>query len=279
MDYRKRMIVQPNHKLRIREVDPGLTDGHATHETAEIELDRHLKRMARLQALLWAEKKRSVLIVLQALDAGGKDGTINHVFTAFNAQGTRVTGFKHPTQAEQDHDFLWRVHPHAPGKGEIAIFNRSHYEDVLFARVHGLVDKQACKRRYQHIRGFESDLAESGTCIMKFFLHISREEQLARFHARLEDPGRNWKVSESDYAEREHWDEYIKAFERALEATSVPHAPWYVIPSNHKWFRNIAIARIVADTMEGLGMSYPPPAVDLPDIRRRYHAEAMQAGA
>jgi PPK2 family polyphosphate:nucleotide phosphotransferase len=278
MDYRKQMIVQPNRKVRMRDIDPGFRDGHESHETAQIELDRHLKRMARLQALLWAEKKRSVLIVLQALDAGGKDGAINHVFTAFNAQGTRVTGFKHPTQAEQDHDFLWRVHPHAPGKGEIAIFNRSHYEDVLFARVHGLADKETCKRRHKHIRGFESGLVESGTCIMKFFLHISKEEQLSRFRARLEDPERNWKISESDYAEREHWDDYIKAFERALGATSVSHAPWYVIPSNHKWFRNLAIAAIVADTMEGLGMSYPPPAVDLADIRRRYHAEAAQGG-
>jgi len=278
MDYRKQMIVQPNRKVRIRDIDPGFKDGQESRETAQIELDRHLKRMADFQALLWAERKRSVLIVLQALDAGGKDGTINHVFTAFNAQGTRVTSFKHPTQAEQDHDFLWRVHPHAPGKGEIAIFNRSHYEDVLFARVHGLADKDTCKRRYEHIRGFESGLAESGTCIMKFFLHISKEEQLARFRARLEDPGRNWKISDSDYAEREHWDDYIKAFERALEATSVPHAPWYIIPSNHKWFRNLAIAAIVANTMDELGMSYPPPAVDLADIRRRYHAEAARTG-
>lgn len=275
MDYRPQMIVRPDRKLRLRDVDPDFHGSHSSQEQAKGATEQCLKQLDEMQQVLWAEKRRSVLIVLQAMDAGGKDGTINHVFTVFNAQGTRITGFKHPTQAEQDHDFLWRVHPHAPGKGEIAVFNRSHYEDVLFARVHGLVTKKACRRRYEHIRSFESGLAENGTCIIKFFLHISKQEQLARFQARLEDPGRNWKISEADYTEREHWDAYTKAFERALEATSVPHAPWYVIPANHKWFRNLAVAQIVADTMSELGMAYPPPTVDLADISRRYHAAVL----
>ena len=224
MDYRLKMIVRPNEKLKLNDIDPSFKDGHASRKDANDATKKHLKRLENLQSLLWAEKRHSLLIVLQALDAGGKDGTINHVFTSFNVQGTKVASFKHPTQAEQDHDFLWRVHPHAPGKGEIAIFNRSHYEDVLFARVHGLVDRHACERRYQHIRGFESNLVENGTCILKFFLHISRKEQLARFQERLEDPTRNWKISESDYTEREHWDDYIVAFQDALRATSVPQA-------------------------------------------------------
>jgi PPK2 family polyphosphate:nucleotide phosphotransferase len=267
MDYRKQMIVQPNRKVRMRDIDPGFRDGHESHETAQIELDRHLKRMARLQALLWAEKKRSVLIVLQALDAGGKDGAINHVFTAFNAQGTRVTGFKHPTQAEQDHDFLWRVHPHAPGKGEIAIFNRSHYEDVLFARVHGLADKETCKRRHKHIRGFESGLAESGTCIMKFFLHISKEEQAERLRARLKDHRKNWKFDPEDLKMRAHWEKFMRAYEDALNRCSPPEAPWHIIPANRKWYRDYVVAKTIVKALEDLNLDWPKAMPGLEKIR------------
>ncbi|MGQ0446132.1 MAG: PPK2 family polyphosphate kinase, partial [Beijerinckiaceae bacterium] len=226
------------------------------------------------QAMLYAEKTHSLLIVLHAMDAGGKDGTVNHVFAAFNPQGASVAGFKQPAPIELDHDFLWRVHPHAPPKGWVAIFNRSHYEDVLVTRVHKLVDKPTWTARYESIRGFESGLAESGTRIVKFFLHISKEEQLARFAHRLEDPARNWKLSESDYAERALWDDYMEAYEDALAATSTPTAPWYVIPANYKWFRNLAVSRIVAETMEELGMAFPKPTVDLAAIRDRYHAAA-----
>ena len=169
------------------------------------------------------------------------------------------------------HDFLWRVHLHAPGKGEIVTFNRSHYEDVLVTRVHKLIDKDTCNRRYQRIRDFEALLAENGTTILKFFLHISKEEQLARFAQRLDDPARNWKISESDYSERALWDDYIEAFEDAMHATSTREAPWYVIPSNHKWFRNLAVSQIMADTMEELKLAFPRPSVDLADIRRKYH--------
>jgi PPK2 family polyphosphate:nucleotide phosphotransferase len=276
MDYRKQMIVKPGHRLRLKDVDPAFKGHHETHDSAAEELERYRQKLGQLQALLYAEKKHSVLIVLQALDAGGKDGTVDHVFAAFNPQGTSVVSFKQPTPIELAHDFLWRVHPHAPPKGWVAIFNRSHYEDVLIARVHKLVDKPTWTARYDRIRSFESGLTESGTTIVKFFLHISKEEQLARFAQRLDDPARNWKISESDYSERALWDDYIEAFEDALAATSTREAPWYVIPANHKWFRNLAVSRIVADTMEELGMSFPQPTVDLAEIRRKYHAAAEE---
>ena len=182
-----------------------------------------------------------------------------------------MASFKLPTPIERDHDFLWRVHPHAPPKGWLAIFNRSHYEDVLVTRVHKLVDKPTCTARYDLIRAFELGLKESGTTVLKFFLHISKEEQLARFGKRLEDPARNWKISESDYSERPLWDDYMEAFEDALSATSTRETPWYVIPANRKWFRNLAVSQIVADTMEELGMSFPEPTVDLAEIRQKFH--------
>ena len=234
--------------------------------------EHYLKQLAHQQALLYAEHKHSVLVVLQAMDAGGKDGTIRHVFSGVNPQGVDVASFKQPTPLELAHDFLWRVHAQAPRAGQIVIFNRSHYEDVLVTRVHKLVDKKTCARRYEHIRDFEALLAESGTTILKFFLHISKEEQLARFAQRLDDPARNWKISESDYSERELWDDYVDAYEDAISATSTANAPWYVIPANHKWFRNLAVSQIIADTMADLGLAFPAPSVNLADIKRKYHA-------
>jgi PPK2 family polyphosphate:nucleotide phosphotransferase len=276
MDYRKELIVAPGQKLRLADVDPAYKGPHETHETAAPELEHYRQKLGHQQTLLYAEKKRALLIVLQGIDAGGKDGTVNHVFAAFNAQGASVTGFKQPTPLELAHDFLWRVHPHAPPKGWISIFNRSHYEDVLITRVHKLIDKATWTARYDQIRDFEAELHASGTTILKFFLHISKEEQLARFEQRLDDPARNWKISDSDYSERELWDDYVQAFEDALSATSAHHAPWFVIPSNHKWFRNLAVSQIVADAMEDLKMSFPKPTVDLADIRRKYHAAALE---
>jgi PPK2 family polyphosphate:nucleotide phosphotransferase len=276
VDYRKRFLVEPGSKLQLKRIDPGFKGDHQTHEQAQPELDQCQARLARQQTLLYAERRHALLIVLQALDAGGKDGTVNHVFAAFNAQGATVTGFKKPTALELAHDFLWRVHPYVPAKGWVSIFNRSHYEDVLVTRVHQLIDRATCVGRYERIRDFESELFESGTTIVKFLLHISKEEQLARFEKRLDDPPRRWKISEADYSERELWDDYMAAFDDALSATSTPHAPWYVIPANHKWFRNLAVSQIVAHTMEDLGMSFPPPSVDLADIRRKYHAAVLQ---
>lgn len=276
MDCRKRFFVDPDHKFRLKQLDPSFKGDFTTDIDAIDATAKQRRKLGELQTLLYAQKKHSVLIILQALDAGGKDGTINHVFAAFNAQGATVTGFKEPTPLELEHDFLWRVHPHAPAKGWIAIFNRSHYEDVLFPRVHKLIDKAAWTARYARIRDFENALVENGTLILKFFLHISKEEQLARFEQRLTDPGRNWKISESDYTERKRWDDYIDAFEDAMSATSTKEAPWYAIPANHKWYRNLAVSKIVAKAIEELNMSYPKPSVDLDDIRRKYHAAVLE---
>jgi PPK2 family polyphosphate:nucleotide phosphotransferase len=199
---------------------------------------------------------------------------MNHVMSVFNPQGATVTGFKVPTPQERAHDFLWRVHPHAPPGGCIAIFNRSHYEDVLVPRVHGQIDKKSCEERYRDIRAFERLLHQGGTRILKFYLHISKAEQLARFARRLDDPKRNWKISEADYIEREYWDAYIDAYEDAIAATSRKRAPWFIIPSNQKWFRNLAVSQIVASALESLHLTYPKPSLDLEDIRRRYHSAA-----
>ena len=276
MDYRKRFRVDPNDKLRLDKLDPGYKGEHASEDEAKRETEHFREKLARQQALLYAQRKHAVLVVLQALDAGGKDGAIHHVVSALNPQGARVAGFKVPTSTEAAHDFLWRIHPVVPARGEIAIFNRSHYEDVLVTRVHKVIDKATWTARYQRIRDFETLLAENGTTIVKFFLHISKEEQLARFAQRLDDPARNWKISESDYSERHLWDDYNAAFEDAISATSVKHAPWYVIPANHKWFRNLAVSQIMADTMADLGLAFPAPSVDLAEIRRNYHAAVKE---
>jgi len=276
MDYREQFAVKPGDKVRLGRIDPGYKGGHDNADKAVDAIAHYKQKLGEHQSALYAEKRHSVLIVLQALDAAGKDGTVNHVFTAFNAQGARVAGFKQPTPEERAHDFLWRIRPHVPGRGEIAIFNRSHYEDVLVTRVHKLIDKDTWTTRYRRINEFEALLAENDTTILKFFLHIDRDQQLARFAERLEDPGRNWKISESDYSERALWDDYIAAFEDAMAATSTKHAPWYVIPANHKWFRNLAVSQIVADTMHDLHMSYPKPSVDLVEIRRKYHSEVLR---
>jgi PPK2 family polyphosphate:nucleotide phosphotransferase len=277
LDYRKQFRVKPGEKLRLNKLDPAYKGKHESEAEAKEEAEHFLKKLARQQDVLYAEHKHSVLIVLQAMDAGGKDGTIKHVFSGVNPQGVGVASFKQPTAVELAHDFLWRVHAQTPRAGEIVIFNRSHYEDVLVTRVHKLIDKATCARRYEHICDFEALLAESGATILKFFLHISREEQLARFAQRLDDPARNWKISDSDYSERQFWDDYVDAFEDAMRATSTAEAPWYVIPSNHKWFRNLAVSQIIADAMADLGLAFPAPSVNLADIRRKYHA-AVEEG-
>lgn len=277
MDYRKKFRVKPGEKLRLRKVDPSFTGEHQSDAMAKEATEYSRAKLAHQQNLLYAEHKHSILIVLQAMDAGGKDGTIKHVFSGVNPQGVRVASFKQPTPSELAHDFLWRVHPHAPGRGEIAIFNRSHYEDVLVTRVHEVIDKATWTRRYREIRDFETLLCQNGTMVLKFFLHISKEEQLARFAQRLDDPSHNWKISESDYTEREFWDRYIDAFEDAIHATSTREAPWYVIPSNAKWFRNLAVSQIIADAVADLDLAYPPPSVNLAEIRRKYHAAAKEA--
>ena len=221
--------------------------------------------------MLYAEHKRSLLVCLQAIDAGGKDGTIRHVFGALNPQGCKVASFKQPTSLEASHDFLWRAYKDVPAMGDVTVFNRSHYEDVLVARVHNLVPKAVWSKRYDQINAFEQILTENNTHIIKFFLHISKDEQLRRFKERLEDKSKQWKISETDYTEREHWKAYQQAFEDALSRCSTAEAPWYVIPANHKWFRNYAISQILVNHMESFGMKYPQPFVDIAQIRKQYY--------
>ncbi len=271
MDYRKKFGVDPEAKVRLAKIDPSFTGEHETHDKALGEIQKNVERMEKLQYLLYADGRQSLLVVLQALDAAGKDGVIRHVFSGVNPQGTSVYGFKQPTPVEAAHDFLWRAHRRAPGKGEIAIFNRSHYEDVLVVRVHKLVAQSVWSKRYDMINDFEKMLTANGTSVLKFYLHISPEEQLARFAQRLDDPSRQWKISESDYSERELWPQYVEAFEEAMSLTSTKRAPWYIIPANHKWFRNLAVSQIIADTMDDMGLKLPPTHVDLADIRRKYH--------
>jgi PPK2 family polyphosphate:nucleotide phosphotransferase len=272
MDYRKKFVVEPGAKVRLAKIDPSYTGKHKSHDEALPEIQKNLERMDKLQYLLYADGDQSLLVVLQALDAAGKDGTIRHVFSGMNPQGTFVFGFKQPTQEEAAHDFLWRAHRRTPGKGEVVIFNRSYYEDVLVVRVHKLVPHSVWSKRYELINDFETMLSRDGTTILKFYLHISPEEQLARFKQRLDDPSRHWKISESDYPERELWPKYTEAYDDAIARTSTKRAPWYIIPSDHKWFRSLAVSQIIAETMDDMGLKLPPTRVDIAAIRQKFHA-------
>jgi len=271
MNYRKKFLVAPGSHVRLHACDPGYTDPPVDKKDASKQIETLHQRMDDLQFRLYAENKRSLLICLQAPDAGGKDGVVRHVLGALNPQGCRVVGFKEPTSEELAHDFLWRIERATPKRGEIAIFNRSQYEDVLIVRVHDLVPKSVWSQRYAQINAFEQRLTANNTHILKFFLHISKEEQLRRFEKRLDDPLRRWKISEADYSEREHWDDYMLAYQDVLSKCSVEHAPWFIIPSDHKWFRNLAISQIIAETMDSLGITVPHATVDLTEIRRKYH--------
>jgi PPK2 family polyphosphate:nucleotide phosphotransferase len=275
MDFRKKFCVKPGRKFKLADFDPGFHGHHGSEEDAKQELDHTKAKLTAMQRLFYGDRSRALLIVLQGIDGAGKDGTCWHVISAMDPQGVKVQGFKQPTAEELAHDFLWRVHPHAPARGEVAVFNRSHYEDVLVVRVHKLVPKPVWKARYDLINQWEGLLdAANNTTILKFFLYISKDEQLARFKERLDDPGRQWKISASDYSERDYWSDYIDAFEDALTNCSKKHAPWYVIPSNHKWFRNLAVSKIIADAMEDMNLKLPKPTVDLAKIRQLYHAES-----
>jgi PPK2 family polyphosphate:nucleotide phosphotransferase len=274
VDYRKEFMVGPGDSVKLDTIDANYTGKIKSSEEAAALLQTHRDTLRELQYLMYAEDKRSLLIVLQGRDAAGKDGTIRRVLSVMNPQGCNVTSFKVPSAVEAAHDFLWRCHSAAPKRGQVTIFNRSHYEDVLVVRVHDLVPKKVWSRRYAHINAFEELLYDSHTQILKFFLHIDREEQLSRFKKRIDNPAKHWKISEADYSERSYWDEYTAAFEDSLEKCGTKHAPWFVIPSNNKWFRNLAIAQIVADTMKDMNMQFPEPAVDMREIRRKYHEAA-----
>lgn len=265
-----RYRVKPDQKVKLDEWDPAekqLPEMDADHKNqAKETLVKLNGELEALQELFYAEHKHKVLVVLQGMDTSGKDGTIRHVFEGVNPQGVRVATFKVPTQVELDHDYLWRVHPQTPGKGEMTIFNRSHYEDILAVRVHGLIPKQSWSRRYDQIKAFERLLAEEGTTILKFFLHISPEEQKRRLQERLNDPTKHWKFSAADLAERKRWSTYVEAYEDVLSKTSTKWAPWYIVPADHKWLRNLVIASVIVETLKGLEMTYPQPRESLDGI-------------
>jgi len=254
-------MVPPDKKIELAKFDPADTLDYENDHKTEAKLEKTIKRLDELQNLLYAERKRALLVVLQGMDAAGKDGTIRHVMSGVNPQGCSVTSFKVPNSEELAHDFLWRIHKAVPEKGMIGIFNRSQYEDVLVVRVHNLVPKEVWKARYDEINRFERNLGENDVKILKFFLHISREEQQKRFRERLNDPHKKWKFSKADAAERKRWDDYITAYEAVLSRCSTEYAPWFIIPSDHKWFRNLAISRIIVETLEEFDMHYPksPP--------------------
>jgi PPK2 family polyphosphate:nucleotide phosphotransferase len=271
MNILKDFLVPPGSSVHLEEFDTDRRGKRDSKSSAHSTIRKLQQRMDALQFRLYAEGRRSLLICLQALDAGGKDGVIRHVVSSMSPQGCRVVGFKQPSAEELAHDFLWRIECATPKRGEAVIFNRSHYEDVLVVRVHDLVPKQVWSQRYDQINDFERRLAANGTRILKFFLHIGKEEQLKRFKDRLDDPERRWKISEADYTEREYWDAYEAAYEDAIGKCSTDEAPWYVIPSDRKWFRDLAISTIIVDALEKLGLELPPPGVDIDTIRREYH--------
>lgn len=278
MTYLKRFRVPPGTTVNLKDSDPAFKDRrHENHKKAANELEHYRQRLRELQELLYADGRRSLLICLQALDAGGKDGTINHLLGAMNPQGCTVQAFKQPSAEELAHDFLWRIHRAAPARGKVAIFNRSHYEDVLIARVHNLVPKKIWSGRYERINAFESGLVADDTMILKFYLHISKEEQLKRFKDRLDNPAKQWKISESDYKERAYWDDYTAAYEEALSRCSTEHAPWFIVPADHHWFRNLAVARIVVEHLDGLKMTFPRPGVNLKHIRKEYRSDKQRS--
>ncbi len=262
-----RYRVKPDSKVDLSEWDPKDTSAVDLDKAgAKARLAQLNQKLAKLQQLLYAEGKHKVLVVLQAMDAGGKDGTIRKVFKGVNPQGVDVANFKAPTPEELSHDFLWRIHKHTPGNRELLVFNRSHYEDVLVVRVHNFVPKDVWRKRYEQIKHFEQTLIDEGTTLIKFYLHIDKDEQKQRLQARLNDPTKHWKFNMADLAERELWDEYMAAYEDALSKTSTEAAPWYIVPANHKWYRNLVIAEILVKTLEDLHMAYPEPEANLDKI-------------
>jgi PPK2 family polyphosphate:nucleotide phosphotransferase len=261
-------VVTPSQPLSLADHNPDHIGQYRHRKEAEDSLRANLRRLDELQNRLYADGRRALLVVLQGIDASGKDGTIRHVAGAFDPQGIHVVSFKVPTERELAHDFLWRVHQHTPARGEISIFNRSHYEDVLVVRVHNLVPERVWRQRYEHINAFERLLAGSGVTILKFFLHISKDEQKRRFEERLRDPRKNWKFRKEDLTEREAWDDYMAAYEEALARCSTEHAPWIVVPANHKWYRNLVVSQFLVRALESLDLAYPSgePGLDSVEI-------------
>jgi PPK2 family polyphosphate:nucleotide phosphotransferase len=266
--------IRPKEKVQLKKISPNeTTKFNGKKEEAETEIIKLNQRLEKLQELLFAEHKQKILVVLQAMDSGGKDGVIRRVFDGVNPQGVRVAAFKVPTPIELDHDYLWRIHQQTPSKGEIVIFNRSHYEDVLVVRVKNLAPESVWSKRYDHINNFEQMLVDEGTTILKFFLHISFEEQRERLLSRIDEPEKNWKFNPGDLNERKLWDEYMKAYEDAIEKTSTPRAPWYVIPADKKWYRDLVISTILVECLEDLEMKFPDASTDLDQYRAQLQSD------
>jgi PPK2 family polyphosphate:nucleotide phosphotransferase len=257
------MLVKPGTRVSLKDYDPADTGPYRSEEEVQGRLEDLCHEMAKLQSVFYADRRFALLIILQGMDASGKDGTIKHVMSGLNPLGIRVVAFKAPTDEELRHDFLWRVHKVAPGHGDIGIFNRSHYEDVLVVRVHQLVPRKVWKKRYKQINHFEAILARNNTVLLKFFLHISKDEQKKRLQERLQDPSHYWKFSRQDVEERRFWSDYQEAYEDALSKCSTDRAPWHVVPANHKWYRNLVVAQTVVDTLKGLKLRYPEPPEDV----------------
>ena len=266
MKMKSSYLIKPGAKLRLDDYPTDDTGHFKKEDEALEELEKHRKKLGKLQEVLFAEGKHSVLMVLQAMDTGGKDGTIRHIFTGVNPQGVNVTPFKVPTPLEAAHDFLWRAHIAVPRRGTIGIFNRSHYEDVLVTRVHKTITDKVARQRFDQINHFEEILVANGVTILKFFLHISQKEQTQRLKDRCDDKDKHYKISESDFKERGSWDTYQRVYQDAIRATSKKDAPWFVIPADHKWYRNAAISRIMVDALEGLNLKYPKPAFDVATV-------------
>ena len=263
----KNYQIKPETKVKLSKWDPNDTgDFKGGKEEGLAKLEKLNSKLEALQELLFAEHKHKVLVVLQAMDTGGKDGAIRRVFDRVNPAGVRVASFKAPTPEELDHDYLWRVHKQVPAKGELVVFNRSHYEDVLVVRVHNYVSPEVWSKRFDQINEFERSLAENGTTILKFYLHIDLDEQKERLQARLDDPTKRWKFRLGDLEERKLWPDYMKAFEDVLSKTSTEHAPWFIVPANRKWFRDLVISSVLVDTLEGLKMSYPESEENLDGV-------------
>jgi PPK2 family polyphosphate:nucleotide phosphotransferase len=266
-NFSKELMAAPGKKVKLAHWDPEDTLGWQKGHKTNASLGKAIEKLDKLQYLLYAEHKRALLVVLQGRDAAGKDGTIRHVMTGVNPQGCHVTSFKKPSPEEASHDYLWRIHHALPEYGDIGIFNRSVYEDVLVVRVHNMVPKELWSKRYGQINEFEEILHENRIKIIKFFLHISKDEQRERFQQRIDDPDRRWKISQADFDERKFWDDYTKAYEDALTKCNTPHAPWFIIPANKKWFRNLAVSHIIVETMESMNMKFPPPSIDVKKLK------------
>jgi PPK2 family polyphosphate:nucleotide phosphotransferase len=267
-DFTKELIVTPGKKhLKLSKWDPDDTLGWKKDHKTKSSLEQNIKRLDELQYLLYAGREHALLVILQGLDAAGKDGTIRHVMSGVNPQGCHVTSFKVPSTEEKAHDFLWRIHKAIPAVGDIGIFNRSQYEDVLVVRVHNLVPESEWSKRYDEINDFEKMLYQNHVRTLKFFLHISKDEQKKRFQERIDNPDKRWKISMDDFKERRFWDEYTKAYEDTLCRCSTDMAPWFVIPANKKWFRNLAVSHIITETLESMKMKFPPPTVDVKKLK------------